>query len=363
MHPCTHARMYSVLVSGRAKARKWAQRAIDGDCSDSIGSRLLGRGSRPEELSIRWIPRYILFHMVMLMSLDRFIFPRTLGRAHAIPIGFRFVVAISTASCCTSIWLCMRVSVLQKLLIRPIAWYFVTARVLKVCLDVFHQQDLEVWQRIGNFSVSFAEFTFMILLPLADALPHRLAIFFGRAACPVVALFGLYEYYQIKSDLKKCMEEQLGTHIYALEVTDENGVNHEVFSSVSFYLKCLLVSALLAKKLAFHAWWRPSKALVVREAVNWEVYHRSQHRAAAQQCALSVLLGRHRAHKLEQTMRQWQFWVVGTTAALLALGAVTDTFHHDLGEAPHTYTQLASAISIVTLVLASWGLARHGVIR
>ena len=87
--------------------------------------------------------------------------------------------------------LTLRVSRLRQLCERPEAWYFWSSAVMGFVIFCWRESGKESQRAVGAILNSTAYVVFNCLLPMADALPRKLARLFGRFACPLCALLGL----------------------------------------------------------------------------------------------------------------------------------------------------------------------------
>ena len=157
--------------------------------ADTIGSRCLGvrRGAAIESAVLQhFMPVALLLGVIGIFGCVG-----TLLSATLCDVGL-WVCSGSLFVLLPTIWLTVRVLPMCKLLKHPPAWIFISSNLV--------QFVLEAWRLSGNDDgtarIFFFHCLFSLLLPLIDALPHRLVSPLGRYLCPFSALVNLFRYSQ-----------------------------------------------------------------------------------------------------------------------------------------------------------------------
>jgi hypothetical protein len=139
---------------------------------------------------------------------------------------------------------------------------------------------LHVLHRVPELPNALAQGTFVlaavgatwcyVALPLLDAVPHKLAIVFGRIGAVFIVLFELY--LMISRGLDPAGFYALN-RVLSWKVADAHGREHEYFSSYALQRSVSTMLTILACKVAFLSWRAPLNAVTVRTRVPMRELH------------------------------------------------------------------------------------------
>jgi hypothetical protein len=150
--------------------------------------------------------------------------------------------------------------------------YFIVASVMNHGLHVLHRvPELPNALAQGTFVLAAVGATWCyVALPLLDAVPHKLAIVFGRIGAVFIVLFELY--LMISRGLDPAGFYALN-RVLSWKVADAHGREHEYFSSYALQRSVSTLLTILACKVAFLSWRAPLNAVTVRTRVPMRELH------------------------------------------------------------------------------------------
>ena len=166
--------------------------------ADSIGSHLLGsqQGAEVEVWVQRW---FFVLVLAIAVSNGGLIVASMCEIATLLDVMF-FVNGFFTVGLAAPLWLTVRMSILRDLLRRPGTWFFLCAQLVSASIRIWNDvaRGGSGWTCVGSTFNALATGLLVTLLPLADGLPRYLCRLGGRVACPVIAVFYLYYYVQVR---------------------------------------------------------------------------------------------------------------------------------------------------------------------
>ena len=179
---------------------------------------------------------------------------KTLGKCEVCGItqvvagGFLFAIAIV-------IVLCLRLNVVKMLLMEPEVWYFICAALMSASGTAIVKGTLsfQTWS-LPVFMLGSISF-YIVVPPLADALPFQMRSFFGKWAAPVVSIMYALNFAMVK----------LGTaRIYSETDVPELGVpGIATLSGFQMFTKGQFLVAILSARMTFRVWRHPDEAMML----------------------------------------------------------------------------------------------------
>ena len=339
LEPTDAAALCGVDAQREAEAEaEAAAKTARAETADMLGSRLLGveRGTTLEAFFLRYKAALLA---AFIATVALMIFGDKIHRTAGVVGEWSFVLVGVPAV--ALVYLMLRARPLALLIQRPAAWALVGATLCRGAIDIAVHPTVRV---VCSELVAAA---CICVLPMVDAMPRELVKPFARYVCLATALLEAYVY----CDCKFLHPERFATEgpgrLWAWRVADRGGREHEILSSGSLSLTCLIVQIALLAQLAFFGWKDIGNCLIVRSNVRLSEFHPPVDGAAV--TVGDKLLCRERAAAVRRWLCQWQHVLVGAPSSLAVLSFFVDWVLERHGTA-QAATDLCLAVTIMALL-------------